>query len=97
MQSIDQLLAGVDHMMALVEAAGFSLWDRAQAERWKYTCMEFDQTNAALIAATGNLIDVTFRPAPRHASPACACCMLHADQHKLQLLQFLSTHNLPLA
>ena len=61
MQSIQQLLAGMDHMMALVEAPGFNIFDKAQADRWKYVCAEFDNTNAALIAATGNLIDITFR------------------------------------
>ena len=62
-QSIQQLLAGMEHMMALVEAAAFNIFDKGQAERWRYACAEFDNTNAALIAATGNLIDITFRSA----------------------------------
>lgn len=80
-QSISQLLAGVDYMTQLVEAADFNIFEKAQAERWKYMCMEFDQTNAALIAATGNLIDVTFRWTlscgglrSRHAVKFMLCC-----------------------
>ncbi|BDA41784.1 probable Dynein-1-alpha heavy chain, flagellar inner arm I1 complex [Coccomyxa sp. Obi] len=57
---IKQLRAGVESMIRLVEAAGSNIFHKANSERWEDVCAEFNATNAAIVAATGDLIDVNF-------------------------------------
>lgn len=61
MQGIKHLRSGVDSMVRLVEAAGSNIFHKSNIERWDDVCAEFAATNAAIVAATGDLIDVSFR------------------------------------
>ncbi len=61
MQGIKQLRAGVESMIRLVEAPGSDFFHTANNERWEDVCTKFNATNAAIVAATGDLIDVNFR------------------------------------
>ncbi len=48
-------------MIRLVEAPGSDFFHTANNERWEDVCTKFNATNAAIVAATGDLIDVNFR------------------------------------
>jgi hypothetical protein len=48
-------------MVALVEGAGFNIFQKSNSELWGAICMDFEALNAAIVAATGELIDARFR------------------------------------
>lgn len=73
MQGIKHLRSGVDSMVRLVEAAGSNIFHKSNIERWDDVCAEFAATNAAIVAATGDLIDVSFR------CSICWCRRNHAS------------------
>lgn len=60
-QGIKQLRSGVDSMVAIVEAAGFNIFLKSNSERWAAVCTEFQALDEAIVAATGDLIDASFR------------------------------------
>lgn len=60
-------------MIRLVEAPGSDIFHKAFNEHWEDVCTEFHATNAAIVAATGDLIDINFRCWSISTSSAFLC------------------------